>query len=81
METAKIIALEHHEKWNGTGYLGRKNSEIHLESRIVALADVFDALVTERPYKKTFSDEKAKDILIPCLFHERYKIFRIHFIT
>lgn len=64
METAKIIALEHHEKWDGTGYLGRKNTEIHLDSRIVALADVFDALVSERPYKRPFSDEKAKEIIV-----------------
>ena len=64
METAKIIALEHHEKWDGTGYMGRKNWEIHLDSRIVALADVFDALVSERPYKKPFSDEKAKEIIV-----------------
>lgn len=64
METAKIIALEHHEKWNGTGYMGRKGQEIHLDSRIVALADVFDALVSERPYKKPFSDEKAREIIV-----------------
>lgn len=64
METARIIALEHHEKWDGTGYMGRKASEIHLDSRIVALADVFDALVSERPYKKPFSDEKAKEIIV-----------------
>lgn len=64
METAKIIALEHHEKWDGTGYMGRKGLEIHLDSRIVALADVFDALVSKRPYKKPFSDEKAKEIIV-----------------
>ena len=64
METAKTIALEHHEKWDGTGYMGRKGKEIHLDSRIVALADVFDALVSERPYKKPFSNEKARDIIV-----------------
>ncbi len=64
METAKTIALEHHEKWDGTGYMGRKNWEIHLDSRIVALADVFDALVSERPYKKPFTDEKAREIIL-----------------
>lgn len=64
METAKIIALEHHEKWDGTGYMGRKNNEIHLDSRIVALADVFDALVSERPYKNPFSNEKAREIIV-----------------
>lgn len=64
METAKTIALEHHEKWDGTGYMGRKEQEIHLDSRIVALADVFDALVSERPYKKPFSNEKAREIIV-----------------
>lgn len=64
METAKIIALEHHEKWDGTGYMGQKEDEIHLDSRIVALADVFDALVSKRPYKKPFSDEKAREIIV-----------------
>lgn len=64
METAKTIALEHHEKWDGTGYMGRKGPEIHLDSRIVALADVFDALVSKRPYKKPFSDEKAREIIV-----------------
>lgn len=64
METAKIIALEHHEKWDGTGYIGLKGQEIHLDSRIVALADVFDALVSERPYKEPFSNEMAREIIV-----------------
>ena len=54
MEIARIIALQHHEKWNGKGYLGLKKTEIALESRIVALADVFDALVSKRPFKEAF---------------------------
>ena len=63
MEIARIIALQHHEKWNGKGYLGLKETEIALESRIVALADVFDALVSKRPYKEAFSDHMAYDII------------------
>lgn len=63
MQTARIIALQHHEKWNGKGYLGIKGTDIALESRIVALADVFDALVSKRPYKKAFSDNTAYDII------------------
>lgn len=64
METACVIALEHHEKWNGTGYLGLKGEDINRESRIVALADVFDALVSVRPYKNAFSAETAYDIIV-----------------
>ena len=53
LETARIIALTHHEKWDGSGYpQGLKGDCIPLEGRIVAIADVFDALVSERPYKK-----------------------------
>lgn len=63
MQTARIIALQHHEKWNGKGYLGIKGTDIALESCIVALADVFDALVSKRPYKTAFPDDKAYDII------------------
>nr|WP_320191535.1 HD domain-containing phosphohydrolase [uncultured Desulfobacter sp.] len=52
----EVIALTHHEWWNGKGYpSGLKEKEIPLEGRIVAVADVFDALTTKRPYKKPFS--------------------------
>lgn len=52
LDMAKTIALSHHEKWDGTGYpYGLKGEQIPLESRIVAIADVFDALTSERPYK------------------------------
>ena len=57
LKTASIVALEHHEKWNGTGYpKGLKGEEIHIYGRITALADVFDALGSERVYKKAWSD-------------------------
>ncbi|NDY73675.1 two-component system response regulator [Desulfobacter hydrogenophilus] len=51
----EAIALTHHEWWNGTGYpRGLKEREIPLEGRIIAVADVFDALTTKRPYKEPF---------------------------
>lgn len=60
LETARIIALSHHEKWDGTGYpYGLAGEAIPLEGRIVAIADVFDALVSERPYKKAYSVEDS----------------------
>lgn len=64
MQTAKTVALMHHEKWNGTGYLGIKGEDIDLYSRIVALADVYDALVSARPYKAAFSADKAYSIIV-----------------
>jgi len=61
---AKLFAGYHHEKWNGTGYPnGLSGENIPLEGRIMAVADVYDALVCERPYKKPFSHEKAVEII------------------
>ena len=53
LKASAIVAYEHHEKWDGSGYpKGLKGSEIHIFGRITAIADVFDALAHERPYKK-----------------------------
>ncbi len=61
----KEIAYYHHEKWDGTGYPdGLKGKEIPLSARIVALADVYDALTTERFYKEAFSHKKAREIIV-----------------
>ena len=61
---ARTIALTHHEKWDGSGYpQGLVGDEIPLESRIVAIADVYDALRFERPYKTGFPETKALGIL------------------
>ena len=59
LKTAAIVAKEHHEKWDGTGYpLGLKGEEIHIYGRITAIADVFDALGSDRCYKKAWKDEE-----------------------
>ncbi len=56
IKSAATIAYEHHEKWNGTGYpRGLKGNEIHIYGRIVALADVFDALTHARSYKEAWA--------------------------
>ena len=60
MKMSHTIALTHHEKWDGSGYpKGLMGENIPLEGRIVAVADVFDALTSERPYKKAWSVEKS----------------------
>jgi two-component system, response regulator RpfG len=64
IQTGAIIALNHHEKFNGQGYPNKLSSnKIPLEARIVAVADVFDALVSDRPYKKSWPIEKAIDYI------------------
>jgi putative two-component system response regulator len=61
---AKMFAGYHHEKWNGTGYPHNLSGlDIPLQGRIMAIADVYDALVSERPYKKPFSHEEAVAII------------------
>jgi len=65
LKAGAIIALSHHEKFNGFGYpSGLKGEDIHIFGRIVAIADVFDALTSSRPYKRAWSFDEAKDFLI-----------------
>ncbi len=60
LKAAGLIALQHHEKWDGSGYpQGLKGEQIHAFGRIVALADVFDALYSERIYKKAWHIDKV----------------------
>lgn len=64
-KVAENIAHYHHEKWNGSGYPnGLKEEEIPLEARIVAVADVYDALRESRVYKKSFSHDEAVKVIL-----------------
>ena len=77
LQLAATVAYEHHEKWDGSGYpQGLKGEEIHIAGRITALADVFDALGSDRVYKKSmgmmnvyliYLKNKKAYILIPKL--------------
>jgi len=65
LKYAKIFAASHHEKWDGTGYPdGLKGNAIPLLGRIMAIADVYDALTSQRQYKKAFSHEEAVRIIV-----------------
>jgi len=65
IQVAKIIAYEHHENYDGTGYpRGLSGEEIHIYGRIVAIADVLDALTHERSYKEAWSFEKASQFIM-----------------
>ncbi|MCL2350451.1 MAG: HD domain-containing protein, partial [Defluviitaleaceae bacterium] len=64
LEYAKVFAAFHHEKWDGSGYhTGLRGQDIPLLGRVMAIADVYDALTTSRPYKDAFPHEKAVDII------------------
>ncbi|NWB85838.1 response regulator [Pseudomonas gingeri] len=64
LHTAQIIALSHHEKWDGSGYPnGLAGEDIPHVARVVAIADVFDALTSERPYKRAWSVEDAVGLI------------------
>lgn len=64
MHLACVLAKEHHERWDGTGYLGMKGEEIAYISRLMAVCDVFDALTSDRYYKKGWSLEETFDEII-----------------
>jgi putative two-component system response regulator len=64
IQQAEVIALSHHERWDGRGYpQGLKGKQIPLAGRITAVADVFDALTSKRPYKEAFPLEKSMEII------------------
>jgi putative two-component system response regulator len=65
LSMAKEIAFYHHEKWDGTGYPGKiKGENIPLSARIMALADIYDALVSKRVYKAAFSENLTNSIIV-----------------
>jgi len=65
LENAKLFAGYHHERWDGKGYpYGLKEAETPIQGRIMALVDVYDALASERPYKKPFSHEESVSIIM-----------------
>ena len=65
MRTAHEICRWHHERWDGRGYPdGLKGDEISVSAQVVALADVYDALTSDRCYKKAFSHETAMQMIL-----------------
>ncbi len=65
LQVAREITLTHHEKWDGTGYpLGIKGDEIPVSGRLMAIADVYDALISKRVYKEPFSHEKSVQLIL-----------------
>jgi putative two-component system response regulator len=65
LRNAKLFAGYHHERWDGQGYPhGLKETDIPLQGRIMAIVDVYDALVSERPYKKALTAEEAYNIIM-----------------
>ena len=78
---AENVAHYHHERWDGSGYPeGLKEEHIPLEARIMAIADVYDALVSKRVYKESMSFEKADAIIMEGMgkhFDEKLKPFYV----
>jgi len=64
LQLAREIALSHHERWDGSGYVGLKGKEIPLPGRIVAVADVFDSLTHERPYKPALPVQETVEAIL-----------------
>jgi len=72
LDQAKILIATHHEKWDGSGYpRGLKGEEIPLQGRLMAIADVYDALTSDRPYKKAYTHMDAINIIV----HDKGKHF------
>ncbi len=81
LRTAMDIALNHHERWDGSGYPGaRRKTDIPVSGRIVHIVDIYDALRSKRPYKPAFGHEKALSIMDDNESHgfdpDLYRVFR-----
>ena len=64
LQHARLIVAAHHERWDGLGYpAGLKGVDIPLEGRLMAIVDVYDALISKRPYKQAYSTEEARSII------------------
>ena len=83
LNNARLFAGNHHERWDGTGYpRGLKGTQIPLQGRIMAVVDVYDALVSERSYKKAFAhDEAVKIIMENEGIHYDPKIAEVFFLA
>ncbi len=67
LDGIRVAILQHHERYNGTGYpFGIAGEDITLKARILSVADTFDAMMTDRPYRKAFSLRKVKDEISAC---------------
>ena len=87
LKAAAIVAFEHHEKWDGTGYPNKKiGDDIHIYGRITAIADVFDALGSKRVYKEAWEDERIFKLIkeekgkhfdpkLVDIFFEKFSVF------
>ena len=64
MRIASTLAKEHHERWDGGGYLGMKGQEIAYISRLIAVCDVFDALTSSRSYKRSWTVDQAYEEIL-----------------
>ena len=64
MQLAATLAKEHHERWDGKGYLGMKETEIAYIARLITVCDVFDALTTTRSYKKGWTIEESYNEIV-----------------
>ena len=68
LDNAKLFANYHHERWDGKGYpFGLVGEDIPIQGRVMAFADVYDALISERPYKKAFTHDEAVEMIMDCV--------------